>query len=190
MNRLVFGLLWFGLVGTVVGVDPQAPARNLVHCGHLDGGLQESGLPVGWSTHPHGYQVVDCYTVTSPVRSGTRSLLLTGREPWVSVSTGRHQLGPATRQFGQAWVQLPKGSTCEAWLRIDYFSENDYVGSSPYSMLKGTDNPKEGWHLLKVEGSVERFPKATTFQMIGAIHGGGTAFWDDFEVDSTVKSGS
>lgn len=190
MNRLSFGLLWLGLVGTVVAVDPQLPARNLVNWGTLDGVLQDSGLPAGWTTYPPGYDRYDCFTVTAPVRQGTRSLRLSSQAPWASVITGQHRLEPGTRQAGQAWVRLPADTTGEAVLRIDYLSDaGQTLGSSPVAVRRARDDSKEGWQLLKVESRAEAFPHATRFQLIAAVRGGGTVFWDDFELFSSTDVG-
>jgi hypothetical protein len=189
MSRLLFGLLWLGLMGTALGVDPQPPAKNLLNWGNLDGQLQDSGLPAGWTVWPPGYKGYDCYTVATPVHSGTRSLRLSASEPWASVVTGQHRLEPGTRQFGQAWVQLPAGSTCEAWLRIDYLRNGLWIGSAPVTMLRGVDKPAAGWHLLKTDATGEPFPEANQFQLIAGVHGGGTAFWDDLELSSSTDVG-
>lgn len=186
MTRLLFGLVWLGLVGTIVGSDPQPQPRNLLNWGNLDGFLQESGLPAGWSAWPPGYKSYDCYTVTTPAHSGTRSLRLSAKDQWASVVTGQHPLKPGTREFGQAWVQMPPGSTCEAWLRIDYLRNGIWVGSAPPVKLIGVDNPKEGWHLLKTDATGSAYSEANQFQLIGGVHGGGTVFWDDFELTSST----
>ncbi len=187
MNRMSICLVWLGLVGTVASGDPQVPARNLINWGSLDGNLQDSGLPAGWQTHPAGFGRYDCYTVSAPSRQGTRSLRLSAQEPWVSLVTGQHRLEPGTRQSGQVWVHLPAGATGDAWLRIDYLNDaGAALGSSPVAKRRISDGTNDGWHLLKVESRAEDFPLTTQFQLIAAVHGGGTVFWDDFELYSVT----
>lgn len=192
MNRFSFGLLWLGLIGTSIAADPPIPARNLVNWGTLDGVLQDSGLPAGWSTYPPGYDRYDCFAVTGMAHQGTRCLRLSSQAPWASVITGQHRVEPGTRQAGQAWVRLPAEATGEAVLRIDYLSDAGVtLGSSPVAVVRRAgDDSKEDWVLLKVESRAETFPKATRFQMIAAVRGGGTVFWDDFELFSTTDLGN
>jgi hypothetical protein len=190
MNRLCFGLVWLALLGTIRAADSPVPARNLVNWGSLDGQLQDSGLPAGWQTHPAGFGRYDCYTVSTPTHQGPRSLRLSAQEPWVSLVTGQHPLEPGTRQSGQAWVHLPKGATGDAWLRIDYLNAaGAALGSSPVAKRRVSDGTNDGWHVLKVEARAKEFPEATKFQLIAAVHGGGTVFWDDFEVYSVPDVG-
>jgi hypothetical protein len=190
MNRLFFGLFWLALVGTALPADPPVAARNLVNGGTLDGPVQDSGLPAGWQTYPAGFGRYDCYTVSAPVRQGPRSLRLSAQEPWVSLVTGQHRLEPGTRQSGQAWVHLPTGATGDGWLRIDYLNDaGAALGSSPVAKRRVSDGTNDGWHLLKVESRAEDFPQATQFQLIAAVHGGGTVFWDDFELYSSTDVG-
>jgi hypothetical protein len=187
MNRMALGLIWLSLVGTAIPADPPASAANLVNWGSLEGPVQDSGLPAGWQTYPDGFFRYDCYTVPVPAHQGTRSLRFSAQEPWVSLSTGRHPLGPGTRQSGQAWVHLPAGATGDAWLRIDYLNDKgEALGSSPVAKRRVSDGTNDGWHVLKVEARAEQFPQATKFQLIAAVHGGGTVFWDDFEVYSVA----
>ena len=190
MNQIGFGLLWLGFIVTAFAADPPIPARNLVNWGTLDGVLQESGLPAGWSTYPAGFDRYDCFTVTAPVRQGTRCLRLSSQIPWASVITGQHRVEQGTRQVGQAWVRLPAETTGEAVLRIDYLSDAGVtLGSSPVAVRRARDDSKEDWVLLKVESRAEAFPQATRFQLIAAVRGGGTVFWDDFELFSTTDVG-
>ena len=52
-----------------------------------------------------------------------------------------------------------------------------------------SDGTNDGWHVLKVEARAKEFPEATMFQLIGAVPGGGTVFWDGFEVYSVMDVG-
>lgn len=110
--------------------------------------------------------------------------------PWASVIMPSQQpLAPGTRQAGRGWAKVAGETSGEAVLRIDYLDENGkFLGQALPAILPANAERGDGWKLLAVEGTADLYPKATSFQLVAAVRGGGTVYWDDFDLKAFPES--
>lgn len=176
-----------------IGDDPRKDSKVLIEGGSLDAELLETGLPRGWSTVPLNFENVDCFTVLDVFRSPPRSARLSSRLPYAHVVSGQFPRTENEVYTARAWVKAPADFNGEVYLIFNFMDakgrsvgQNLGGGFANDGIIRGDALRKAPeWKLIAIETRSDKFPEATHAEVFAVQKGGGTTYWDDFDVRSS-----